>query len=109
MKNSISILEISLTSIYISRVRRALRNHKSREIKRKESDKGEHQLEGTRISSNEILKVEGEHYHKAAVFKSLIHRRCLRKLVLAATSDKIAIEETRAGEAWIEGTSSSST
>ena len=70
-----------MTSISISRVRRALRNHKSREIKRKASDKGVHQLDGTRISSNETLKAEGEHFHKAAVFKSLIHRRCFRKLV----------------------------
>lgn len=81
VKSSTYTQEISSISICRSRVRRALRKHKASEIKRKANGKGVLQLVGTRISSNEIQKVEEEHCHKAAVFKSLIRRHYFRKLV----------------------------
>jgi len=80
VKSSTYTQEISSISICRSRVRRALRKHKSSEIRRKANGKGVLQLAGTRTSSNESQKEEEEHCHKAAVFKSLIRRRYFRKL-----------------------------
>ena len=81
VRSSTYTQEISSISICKSRVRRALRKHKASGIKRKANVKDVLQLVGTRISSNEIQKAEEERYHRAAVFKSLIHRHCFRKLV----------------------------